>query len=96
MKDSTLPYLSRNPYTFNICSGAQTCCARAVYAVLSLNQPGYSVLYISSTAQLATHLTNGDRSSVFYSEGCTHIGVLIEPVVSRRLAKMTGWGGLPG
>lgn len=82
--------ISRNPYAFTLYPcGTKLLSASAVYAVLAFKQPGYSVLYISSAAQLAAHLADDERCAFFRREGCTHVGVHVEPVVSRRLAKVT-------
>jgi len=89
-KTIILKGISRNPYTFTISPwGSELHTTSAVYAVLAFKPPGYSVLYISSTAELASHLTSEGRPRLFGYEGCTHIGVHVEPVVSRRLSKVT-------
>ena len=90
--------ISRNPYAFTVYEwGAQLLTINAVYAVLGWKQPGYSVLYIGSTSRLGVHLYEAERRRLFAGDGCTHIGMQpllsltkdVEPVVSRRLAKVT-------
>jgi len=89
-KTIILKGISRNPYTFTIYPwSSRLLTTSAVYAVLSWKQPGYSVLYIGSACELAPHLNEAERRQLFAGVGCTHIGVHVEPVVSRRLAKVT-------
>ena len=62
--------------------------ATAVYAVLWRNHVVIQI-YIGNTCNLDPHLYQHLKLADFDREGKTHVGVHIEPVVSRRHAKET-------
>ncbi len=89
-KTIMLKGITRNPYIFTLTPwGSKLRSMSAVYAVLRRNHYGYQVVYISSTCELDRHLTQHPKLAEFDREGITHIGVHIEPVMSRRHAKET-------
>lgn len=88
IKTITLTGLTRYPYLFTVYpwnTNLQT--VSAVYAALRRDKHGYSVLYVGNTAQLDAHIAEHSLLSDFDSVGITHIGVHVEPVVSKRHTK---------
>ncbi len=89
-KTITLKGITRNPYVFSLYAwGTPLNSASAVYAVLRRNHIGYSVIYVGSTCDLGPHLDQHPKLADFDREGRTHIGVHIEPTMSRRRSKET-------
>jgi len=89
-KTITLKGISRKPYVFSLYPwGTSLNSISAVYTVLRRNHVGYSLVYISSTCHLDRHLYQHPKLADFAREGRTHIGVHIEPVMSRRHSKET-------
>jgi len=59
----------------------------AVYSVLRRNKHGHEIIYIGSTGELKHHLSSHPLLPEFEKANATHIGVHIEPVISKRYAK---------
>ncbi|HHJ35270.1 MAG TPA: hypothetical protein ENJ87_05860 [Gammaproteobacteria bacterium] len=79
---------TKNPYLFTIYPWDSSLVSYgAVYVVLRRNRFGYSILYVGRTGELRPHLANHPLSRAFSEAGRTHVGVHIEPVISRRYAK---------
>lgn len=87
-KTIVLSGATQNPYIFTIYPwGTPLISYGAIYAVLRRNRVGYSVIYFGRTGELSPHLCSHPLLSAFERAGKTHIGVHIEPVISKRYAK---------
>jgi len=84
-KTITLKGVSESPYTFTVYPWGELLePVSAVYAVLKKNQHGYSIIYIGKTYDLDKHVYNHNKRFEFKEEGATHIGIHLEPAMSRR------------
>ncbi len=79
---------TKTPYLFTIYPwGTSLVSYGAVYVVLRRNGFGYSVIYVGRTGELSPHLSSHPMLRAFNQAGRTHVGIHIEPVISKRYAK---------
>jgi len=87
-KTITLKGLTRYVYLFNVFPWeSELPPVSAVYSILRRDKHGYSVIYIGNTGKLDTHLSEHALLAKFEAEGKTHIGIHVEPVMSKRHSK---------
>ncbi|VAW55545.1 hypothetical protein MNBD_GAMMA05-2116 [hydrothermal vent metagenome] len=79
---------TKNPYLFTVYPwDASLVTYGAVYVVLRRDRFGYSIIYIGRTGELSPHLSRHPLLKAFIAAGRTHVGVHLEPVISKRYAK---------
>jgi len=89
-KTIILKGLSRNQYDFDVYRwGVPFSTLSAVYIVLKRVAPGYSIIYIGHSHDMSRCMNNHEMRDCLEREGATHIGIMPQPTVSKRMATET-------